>query len=161
MKKFLVLIVFALFALPSCHKNSGCLQPFTQEEIPELTANGYNTCEAIIKNYSYRICDGDLSNYPYWPHEGDTIKVCGYIHEAQWIWLFDGSPFFPLYDGEPYNHDLSIHGRLPDTIDYNKKCYIEGVLYFNPLYSSGSYPVEPVVKPINEIRFEEKKYEKN
>lgn len=154
MKKYLLVMALALFVLSGCHKNSGCQQPFTQEEIPELTIDGYNTCEAIIRNYTYMVCDGELIDYPYWSHEGDTIKVYGYIHKAQWIWLFDGFPLFPLYDGEPDNHDLSIYGQLPDTIDYNKKYYIEGVLYLNPHYSSGSYPVEPIIKPINAIRFE-------
>ena len=73
MKKVLLVIMFAVFVLTCCNKNSSCKQPFSQEEIPELTTQGYNTCEAVIRNYTYKVCDGDLRNYPHWSHEGDTI----------------------------------------------------------------------------------------
>ena len=127
---------------------------YFQEEIPELTTEGYNTCEAVIRNYTYRVCDGDLRNYPHWSHKGDTIKVCGYIHKSHWE---TGHGTLPLYDGASDNHDLLVSyvmEQLPDTLDYTRKCFIEGILGFNPHYHSGPYNIVPVVVPYKKIVFE-------
>jgi len=152
MNKSLLVITLAISVLTSCHKNSGCTYPFAQEEIPELTTDGYNTCEAIVRNFTYR-CN-DFRDYPYWSCEGDTIKVCGYIHKKHFGIV--NSPL-PLYDGESDNHDLFIHyvsGQLPDTIDYTKKCYVEGILFFNIEYEMGKSPIVPKIYPIRAIHFE-------
>ena len=154
MKKYLFMMVLTTFALACCSKNNSCQQPYFQEEIPELTTEGYNTCEAVIRYYTYRVCDGDLRNYPHWSHKGDTIKVCGYIHKSHWE---TGHGTLPLYDGASDNHDLLVSyvlEQLPDTLDYTRKCFIEGVLGFNPHYHSGPYDIVPVVVPYKKIVFE-------
>ena len=146
MKKILLAMALTLLVLPGCDKIGGCQQPFSQEEIPELTLEGYNTCEAVVKNYKYLICDGQLGNYPFWSHEGDTIKVCGYFYEG-----WDGGNLLPLYDC-PDNQIgqlclyIGLAGILPDGFVTSKKCYIEGVLCFNPLYTnSGNYYIVPEI----------------
>ena len=138
--------------MTSCIKDNGCKQPYSQEEIPELVIGEYNTCEAVYKNYVYRICDGQLGSFPYWSHEGDAIRVCGYIHKEHW--QFGGSPL-PLYDGNPDCQDLDIMGVLPETPDFSKKYYVEGLLYFNPHYTSGSRClIVPRIVSIKEFVFE-------
>lgn len=142
MKKYLLVMVLVLFVLYGCHKNSGCQQPFTPEEIPELTADGYNTCEAIYKNYTYLIC-GSEANYPYWSHEGDTIKVCGYIYKG-----WNGNHLVPLFDspdnqiGQHYLY-IDMAGTFSDDFDISRKCYVKGMLYFNPHYTTGNYYIVP------------------
>ena len=151
---FALALVLTTFALACCSKINSCQQPYFQEEIPELTTEGYNTCEAVIRYYTYRVCDGDLRNYPHWSHKGDTIKVCGYIHKSHWE---TGHGTLPLYDGASDNHDLLVSyvlEQLPDTLDYTRKCFIEGVLGFNPHYHSGPYDIVPVVVPYKKIVFE-------
>ena len=140
------MMVLTTFALACCSKINSCQQPYSQEEIPELTAEGYNTCEAVIRNYTYRVCDGDLRNYPHWSHEGDSIRVCGYFYEG-----WDGDHLLPLFD-YPDNlngHDflyIDLLGPLPDGFDISKKCYMEGALFFDPLYTSfGDYYIEPSI----------------
>lgn len=144
MKKILLAMALVLFVLSGCDKTGGCQQPFLQEEIPELITEGYNTCKAVVKNYKYLICDGQLGNYPYWSHEGDTIKVCGYIYK-EW----NGDHLMPLFDspdnqiGQYYLY-IDLVGTFSDDFDISEKCYIEGKLYFNPLFTnSGNYYIVP------------------
>ena len=152
MKKNLYFTFMVVFALTGCIKDNACKQPHSQEEIPELNTEGYNTCETIVENFTFLICDGQHGSFPYWSHEGDTIKVCGYIHKEHW--QFGGSPL-PLYDGNPESQDLDIVGVLPETPDVSKKCYVEGLLYFNPHYTNGSrYTIVPSIVSIKEFVFE-------
>lgn len=139
-------MALTLLVMSSCHKESGCKQPYSPEEIPELVTDSYNTCEAVVRNYTFRFCGSDFGPYPQKSHEGDTIKVCGYIHKNH---LVSGNSYIPLYDGDPDGADLSVYvlsGELSDTIDYSKKCYVEGLLYFNSLHTNGkSYLVKPEI----------------
>ena len=66
--------------------------------------------------------------------------MCGYFYEG-----WDGHHLLPFFD-YPDNlngHDflyIDLLGPLPDGFDISKKCYMEGVLFFNPLYTnSGDY----------------------
>lgn len=160
MKKYLLVMALALFVLSGCHKNSGCQQPFTPEEIPELNADGYNTCEAIYKNYTYLIC-GSEANYPYWSHKGDTISVCGYLAER---WNGDLN-LLPLYDRSDNldHHKYGIYVSLDDeeiemlidNIDFTRKCYVTGRLMFYSLYTNGdSYYMTPGISDVKMIFFE-------
>lgn len=156
MKKLLLAMALALFVLSGCDKTRACQQPFSQEEIPELTTEGYNTCEAVVKNYRYLICDGQLGSFPYWSHDGDTIKVCGYFYEG-----WDGGNLCRLYDcpdnqiGQLYLN-ICLGGTPPDGFDISGKCYIEGKLHFNPLFTnSGSYYIDPELScDVHNIFFE-------
>ena len=154
MEKCIFIAIFAMFFFMGCGKTEGCKQPFSQDEIPELQLEGYNTCEAIYKNYTYLVCDGLLESHPYWEHEGDTIKVCGYLYER---WGEDRS-LLPLVDYSNDNEfciyvvlDNESEGCLPNNIDKSKKIYVTGQLHFYPLRTEGThfYVVPGLTKVIN------------
>jgi len=154
MRKLVLAIIVLSCFLTGCRKQ--CVQPYKTNEIPELKANDYNSCEAIDKNYTYLICGGEAS-FPYWSHKGDTIMVCGYV--SYWdgkslnLFLCDSpeytSPEIGIYI-QLYNYPIEL-----EEIDVSKKCYVKGRLFFNSLHTNGgSYYIVPAIGDVQEIFFE-------
>lgn len=155
----MILPVIGILILTGCNKKSCNPRPFRPKEIPALV-DGYNTCEAIVKNFSYNRCQGE-DELLYESHEGDTIRICGYVYE-----YWDGSDDFLLFDnpdnGTNHQYGVNISFRLPDDVDISKKCFITGSLGFNLLVLGGGYPepwqpwgsMAPVIVNVQDIYFE-------
>ncbi len=146
MKKVLVFIILiTLLSLIGCKKENRCDSIYKQQEIPSLIRNGYNTCEAVLKNYTYRSCES--RNYPNFPFTDDTIKVCGYVYEmwdiGQSLILFDNADNY-----KEHNFGLCITLPSYELVVENKtkKCYVIGRVSFNELYiNGGDYIIVPIV----------------
>ena len=153
------ILLLAVLAMAGCKKSKCDTSPYKPDEIPDLVDDGYNTCEAVSKNFTFVVCGNETDQY-YWSHSGDTIKVCGYLSDN-----WDGNTNeFTLYDN-PYNPDGRLgvdvillpeeENMLSEEIDIHKRCFVKGQLDFFPLHTnSGPYPVTPFVHYIQEIHFE-------
>ncbi len=152
------ILLLVTLALIGCKKK--CNEPlFKPSEVPALTTEGYNTCEAVNKNYTYIVC-GDEHDYPYWSHSGDTILVCGYLPK-NWsgdrsiVYLLDSPGTIPTNEYTLVVKTLNeAYSQWPVEVDKTKKCYIKGKLRCESLYTnSAPILIEPVVYVI-EIHFE-------
>ena len=155
----ITMLVIGILTLIGCNEKSCNPRQFSPKETPALV-DGYNTCEAIVKNFSYNRCQGE-NELLYKSHEGDTIRICGYIYE-----YWDGGNDFLLFDnpdnGTNHRYGVSISYRLPDSVDISKRCFITGRLGFNLLTLGGGYlepwqpwgSMAPVINNVQDIYFE-------
>lgn len=159
-KKIIASVMLAIVVMAGCKKQKCDTSLYKPDEIPALVEEGYNTCEAVIKNFSFVACGNEIDQY-YWSHSGDTIKVCGYLPNN-----WDGNRNAFTLSDNPNNPEericklpcfLSEIGlnMLPEEIDMHKKCFVKGQLVLFPLHTnSGPYPVVPHLNNIQEIHFE-------
>lgn len=92
---------------------------------PALSTTGYNTCQAIVYNYS--AYNGAIDE-SFFQAERETIKICGYLHphvdpDRTWYTLADEPMSLnPNPEIKLNLSDLSISDST--IIDVSKKCYI-------------------------------------
>ena len=105
--------------------------------MPKLLKDDYNTCEAIVKNYSFNICpwDGDRLFASAFEAEyfGDTVKVCGYFGKNCSINHNNNCNTIELVD-DSCSAGFSLRVNLdhrPDDLKIGDKCYVIGrIKYF-------------------------------
>jgi len=158
--KTAAILLLVVLAMAGCKKQKCDTSPYKPSEIPALVEEGYNTCEAVCKNYAFISCGRETEEH-HWYHSGDTIKVCGYLPNN-----WDGNRNAFTLSDNPNNPEericklpcfLSEIGlnMLPEEIDMHKKCFVKGQLVLFPLHTnSGPYPVVPHLNNIQEIHFE-------
>lgn len=144
MKKMLVVCILLLVGavlLESCSKKH-CYEPM-YDNPPALSETGYNTCKAIVYNFSTYNGTADES---FFLSERDTIKICGYLHphvdpDRTWYTLADEP--MSLNPNPKIKLNVSDLGISDSTIiDVSKKCYITGRLGFeeHPYHSNNYGP---------------------
>lgn len=132
MKKYYPVLFWAFLCLTmfaSCSKKH-CYEPM-YDNPPALSENGYNTCKAVLYNFS--AYNGTVDEQ-FFLAERDTIKICGYLHshvepDRTWYTLADE----PMSLNADPEIELNVSNlRISDstTIDVSKKCYITGRLGF-------------------------------
>lgn len=126
-------VVFLLVCLISCQNQDFCHLRY--DDIPVFYMEEYNTCNAIIKNFSYENCWAD-DDIPLWYFDGDTIKVCGYVCAENWngdkrnLPLCDkGSSLFLTVSFFDNTGDSQSH-LLPETILPTDKFFVTGRLHY-------------------------------
>lgn len=139
------------------NKKCECIQKYSADEIPNLSASGYNTCGSIVKNYVYFSIDN--ADYPYYSHAGDTIKFCGYVKHSYGkpLMYSEDSTYcqFTMIDDYATAMDVSNYNSgaffvespvdRMENVDITQKCYVKGVLFFGPL--SAKIPWVSVPEP--------------
>lgn len=136
----IMLSVLALFVIVGCDKLGKC-NNYNQEPKPELIKDGFNTCKAINRNFTYAV--RNKSEYPYWSSEGDTLWVYGFMKVMGQMVLRDDSYWnirlFDDVDAASTNNTSAffVNVGIPvdmvemDTVDLSCRCYLKGVLTFD------------------------------
>lgn len=157
------LIVYVFFGCGKMDKPKRCEQLYETQQIPELSKNEYNTCDAVHMNYAYFVRWNNVKEYlKYYPNPveslmQDTVLMCGFIKHSY------GKPFDYAENGwwlcsmiddsitamDPENHFggiIYVQGddkTVLNEIDDTKKCYLIGVMtYDTPFYFLDS-PADP------------------
>lgn len=130
MKKSAIISILSLLLIlmfVACDKQ--CHHKWADSEIPPLSDTGYNSCKAVVYNYTLfeheeqdRILELDCQQ---------IVKACGWIkgdpHHYGYCSLADDST-----SSEPEISIPLYAWGLPDSVDFDatKKCYIIGRLTF-------------------------------
>jgi hypothetical protein len=113
-------------------KDCECIN-YTQDDIPELLPDEYNSVGVVNKNFHYLVKED--WEYPYYSHEGDTILVYGWVWEAhpvasnEIIYVLIDQPSVPIGSS---SHALQVVDleQFIGICSIEEKCFVKGVLEF-------------------------------
>ena len=141
MKKSAIISILSLLLIlmfVACDKQ--CHHKWADSEIPPLSDTGYNSCKAVVYNYSFVTESvNKIENFIV-----PKVKVCGWLMRSDDIYLV-GLTDNPSFAGADYlfDNDTEIlycnFGDEPtlfpnmDSIDITKKCYVTGELHLENL----------------------------
>lgn len=165
MRKYLLLMVLLLgFLGCTSHFPEKCEQLYETQQIPALSKDSYNTCDAVFLNYAYFVrwndVNGYLEHYPN-PFESlmqDTVMMCGFIKH------FYGKPFDYADDNwwmcsmtddsisamDPENHiggTILVQGKdkaVLNEINDMRKCYLIGIMTYDSPFIFEDSPADPM-----------------
>lgn len=165
MRKYLLSMVLIL-GLLGCKSRlpEKCEQLCETQQIPVLSKDSYNSCDAVLLNYAYFVRWNDVNGYlehypnPVEPLMRDTVMMCGYIKHSY------GKPFDYTDDNwwlcsmvddsisamDPENHiggTILVQGKdkaVLNEIDDMRKCYLIGIMTYDSPFLFEDSPADPM-----------------